>query len=283
MSISSWLNSPFYSYNSVANKFDIESVSGNSDPCLPTQDPFLSSHNTDHSGHIFNLFDSYDSETPAIPSNPLMRTFCNSSSATNSQSCNRLPGTVMAVQRNHKVIERQRRKEMKMLFSRLRSLLPEKDTQGKRTVSEQVFESLNYVRHLQQKIRELSAQREKMKVHSDRNAKVSFEKFCNKIPLLDREYPELKINSVGSGVQIWTNTLERDIVYSDILLALEEGGLEVVSAASSAINNRAYHTIHAKVFDVTSFNINTLYQKLWNLISTHHSNNEDAGTTEAEG
>jgi len=242
MSISSWLNSPFYSYNVVANKFDIESVSSNSDPCLPTQDPFLASYNTDHSAHIFNLFDSYDSETPAVPSNPLMRTFCNSSSATNSQSCNRLPGTVMAVKRNHKVIERQRRNELKMLFSRLRSLLPEK---GKRTVSEQVLESLNYIRHLQQKLRELSAQREEMK--------------------------------------IWANTLERDIVYSDILLALEEGGLEVVSAASSAINNRAYHTIHAKVFDVTSFNIHTLYQKLWNLINTHHSNNEDPGTTEAEG
>lgn len=117
-------------------------------------------------------------------------------------------------------------------------------------MSEQVLESVNHVGHLQQKIRELSAQREEMKVKSDRNDKVSFEKFCNKFPPLegsDRGYPEVKIKSVGSGVQIWTNSLERDIVYSDILMALEEAGLEVVSAASSVISNRVYHTIHAKV------------------------------------
>jgi hypothetical protein len=128
--------------------------------------------------------------------------------------------------------------------------------QGKRTVSEQVLEAVNYVGHLQRKIEDLSAQREKMKVNSDQNAKVSFEKFCNKTPPFggsDREYPAVKINSVGSGVQIWTNTLEHEIVYSDILLALEEGGLEVVSAASSAINNRVYHTIHAKVISYTRY------------------------------
>lgn len=163
---------------------------------------------------------------------------------------------------------------MKLLFSRLRSLLPEENLRGKRTVSEQVLEAVNYVSHLQRKIEDLSAEREKMKVNSDQNAKLSCKKLCNKTPPLgglDRKYPEVKINSLGSGIQIWTNTLEHEIVYSDILLALEEGGLEVVSAASSAINNRVYHTIHAKVFDVNSFYIHTLYQKLWHLISTHHN------------
>jgi len=31
------------------------------------------------------------------------------------------------------------------------------------------------------------------------------------------------------------------------LLTIEEGGLEVVSAASTGFNNRLYHTVHAKV------------------------------------
>jgi len=182
------------------------------------------------------------------------------------------------------MIERQRRKEMKVFFSRLRSLLPEENLRGKRTVSEQVLEAVNYVCHLKRKIEDLSAQREKTKVNSDQNAKVSFENFCCKTPPFggsDREYPAVKINSVGSGVQIWTNTLEDEIVYSDILLALEEGGLEVVSAASSAINNRVYHTIHCKVFDLNTLNIQTLYQKLWHLTSTHHTENQDLRTTEA--
>ena len=127
--------------------------------------------------------------------------------------------------------------------------------QRKRTVSDQVLEAVTYVRHLQQNVQDLSAEREKMKADSHQNAKVSMEKSVDKIPdrnreypslkiNSDREYPSLKINSVSSGVQIWTNSLEHEIVYSEILLALVEGGLEVVSAASSAINNRVYHTIH---------------------------------------
>jgi len=279
--------SPFFSYNDVANKFDVGSVSSNPNPCIPAQDPFPSSYNIDHFAHRFNLFGTYDSETLetlAGFSNPLMQTFCNSSSPTDSLCWNRLAGSVTEDKRNHKMIERQRRKEMKVLFSQLGSLLPEHNLRGKRTAAEQVLQTVNYVCHLQRKVKELSAQREKMKVNSDHNPKVSFEKFCNKTVSFggsDREYPAVKINSVGSGVQIWTNILERDIVYSDILLALEEDGLEVVSAASSAINNRVYHTIHAKVLDLNTFNMHTLYQKLWHLISTHQTKNADLRTTEA--
>lgn len=287
MSIPPSLHSPFFSYNDVANKFDVGSVSSNFNPCLPAQDLFPSSYDTDHFAHRFNLFGSYDSETLetlAGFSNTLMPTFCNSSSPTDSLSWNRSAGSVTEDKRNHKMIERQRRKEMKVLFSRLRSLLPEENLRGKRTAAEQVLETVNYVCHLQQQVKELSAQREKMKVNSEKDAKVSFENFCNKTVSFggsDQEYPAVKINSVGSGVQIWTNILERDIVYSDILLALEEDGLQVVSAASSAINNRVYHTIHAKVPDVNTFNIHSLYQKLWHLISTHPTKNEDLRTTEA--
>eukprot|EP00253_Pinus_taeda_P018183 PITA_18183 len=284
--------SPFFSYNDVANKFDVGSVSSNPNPCIPGKDPFPSSYNTDHFAHTFNLFGSYDSqtlETLAGFSNPLMQTFCNSSSPIDSLSWNilagsvtedkrnhkmierqrrkemkvlsptdslswkRLAGSVTEDKRNHKMIERQRREEMKVLFSQLRSLLPEHNLRGKRTAAEEVLETVNYVCHLQQQVKELSAQREKMKVNSDQNARVSFEKICNKTVSFGGSDQDLavKINSVGSGVQIWTNILERDIAYSDILLALEEDGLEVVSAASSAINNRVYHTIHAKVVSYT--------------------------------
>jgi len=276
MSISSWLHSPFFSCNDVTNMIDVESVSSSSNPFLSTQDH----------ARGFNSVYSCDSEIPAGLSNPPLRpTFCDSSLPTDGQSWNRLPRSVTADKRNHKIIERQRRTEMKVLFARLRSLLPDGNLSGKPTVAQQVLEAVSYVRHLQRKIENLSAEREKMKVNSDQNAKVLFEKFCHKtLPLegSDREYPAVKINSVGSGVQIWTNSLEHEIVYSDILLALEEAGLEVVSAVSSAINNRVYHTIHTKVFDLNTFNIHTLYQKLWYLISTHHTENRDLpSTTEA--
>lgn len=180
--------------------------------------------------------------------------------------------------------EKQRRKEMKALFTALRSLLPNENLRGKRKVSEQVLEAVNYVRHLQRKVQDLSAQREKMRADYDANAKVATKKFVDKIlPFggLEREYPALQINSVSSGIQICMNSLEHEIVYSDILLALEGEGLEVVSAASSTINNKVYHTIHAKVVDLNTFNVRTLYHKLWQLIKTNRTENQDLQTAEA--
>jgi len=137
---------------------------------------------------------------------------------------------------------------------------------------------MNYVRHLQQKIEDLLTQRERVKHNSDQNTKASLEAVrlpCDenliytKAPPIegsDREFPKVKIKSMGSAVQVWTNTFEHQIAYSDLLRALEEGGLEIVGAASSAINNRVYHTIHSKVSDLNTIKIDTLYQKLWDLI-----------------
>lgn len=267
MSDTSWLHSPFFSYSDDENKFNVESVSSNSNP-------FLSIYNADYHAHRFNPSESHKSETPTVLWNPpLLQTICNSNPLNDGQAWTRLPGSFAADKNSHKMVERQRRKEMKELFSRLRSLLPEENIRGKRAESEQLLESVNYVRYLQQKVEELSAERQKMKVNSDQNAKVSFSKFPSKTPPFggsDRDCPAFNIKSVGSGVQIWTNSLEHEIVYSDILLALEDGGLEVVSASSSAVKNRVYHTIHAKVFDLKTFNIHTLYQKLWHLINAHH-------------
>lgn len=122
--------------------------------------------------------------------------------------------------------------------------------QGK-PLSKQVLEAVNYVGHLQRKIEDISAQREKMKVNSDRNANVSFNKFCNRTPLYGGSNRERPVEKETMWVRVFRSrrTLWKMRLY--ILLALEEGGLEVVSAASSASSNRLYHTVNAKV---TSYN-----------------------------
>ena len=88
----------------------------------------------------------------------------------------------------------------------------------------------------------------------------SNEKFCRRLQLgSNGEFPMVRINSVLSGVKISINAFEDQIVYSDVLLALEEFGLEVVNAASSSITNMVFHTIHNKVFYYAHSKIIILY------------------------
>lgn len=202
------------------------------------------------------------------------------------QSKNRLTGAGPSEKRNAKMIERQRRREMKTLFSTLRSLLPDENLRGKRSVSDQVQAAVNYVLSLQQKVEDLTTERDikmKAKVHSERNENVSLDgvqfssnEKTGKSQLFresDRDqFPAVEIKSVGSGVQVSTKTFEHQILYCHLLQALEEAGLEVLSATCLAIKtNRVFHSIHTKVHDLNAFDIETLYQKLWHLISNGYN------------
>ena len=101
-----------------------------------------------------------------------------------------------------------------------------------------------------------------MKSHSDNIPTISFqglqfsgnEKSCNKAPTIgesEQGFPSINIKSMGSVIQVQMNMFEHKIVYSNILMALEDGGLEVVCAASPIINNKVYHTIYTKVLSYT--------------------------------
>jgi len=171
---------------------------------------------------------------------------------------------------------------MKTLYSKLRSLLPEENLRGKRAESDQVLGAVSYICHLQQKIEDLSKERDRIKGKLDRKEKDSFlsvqfssnDKSCSKhLPLQgsDGKFPTVKINSVCSGVKISLNAYEDQIVYSNLLLALEEWGLEVVNATSSSVNNMVFHTIHNKVSSIDYFNMDDLYEKLWHLISENQA------------
>lgn len=167
---------------------------------------------------------------------------------------------------------------MKIRFSRLRSLLPEEHLWGKRSQSDQVLGAISYIGHLQQCVEALSRERDILKVNLNRQEQMSSvsmhelssnEKFSSKQPWLqrsDEEFPTVEIKSIRSGVRISLNVFEDQIVYSNLLLALEECGLEVVNATSSSVNNKVFHNIYNKVSDIDKFNEDNLYEKLRHLL-----------------
>lgn len=87
------------------------------------------------------------------------------------------------------------------------------------------------------------------------------------------------MNSLGLGVQIWTYALENEIAYSDISFALEQCELEVVNASSFAINNKVYHTIHAKVVGANSKSPWLRFLQQGRLLICFSDDTEDRGPT----
>lgn len=284
MSISSGFQSVFLPCNDGMSMFVNADSLSSSNPFLiaqPLEDP--PTYNTHHAQRS-NLVINCNSGSPfhhqdLLDRPSLMRTACNSSFPTHGRSGRSLTRTAPTDKRsNHKLIEKQRRKDMKTLFSRLRSLLPEESLRGKRAESDQVLGAVNYICHLQQKIEGVSRQRDRMKDNLYRKEQVSLvgmklsknKKSWSKHPRLqgsDGEFPTVKINCIGAAVKTSLNAFEGQIVYSDLLLALEDCRLEVVNATSSSINNTVFHTIYNKVSDVDNFNMNGLYDKLRRLTS----------------
>ena len=122
MSIPSWLDSEFLSINNA-----IKSLDGvlSSNPFLsiqPVEAPLV--YNTHHSS-VSSCNSGTLSGHPCHSNPVLMATFCNSNNPNDGQS----QGVVPDEKKKHKMIERQRRKDMNALLSILRSLIPAENLQ----------------------------------------------------------------------------------------------------------------------------------------------------------
>ncbi|XP_057869427.1 transcription factor bHLH118 [Cryptomeria japonica] len=165
----------------------------------------------------------------------------------------------------HKIIERQRRIDMKTRFSVLRSLLPEEYILGKRSLSDQAEGAAEYIKHLQEHINELAKRREDLGNSPICNYN---EKNCKVLPSIgeSQSFPSVKIMAIGSGIEITTSSLKCQVVLSDILLALENEGLEVVSTIACTTEDKIFHTLYTKASDLQRFDMTNLHQKLCRLL-----------------
>ncbi|XP_038875626.1 transcription factor bHLH118-like [Benincasa hispida] len=144
----------------------------------------------------------------------------------------------------HRDVERQRRQEMSSLYTTLRSLLPLEYLKGKRSISDHIHETVNYIQHMQERIQQLSDKRDELrKLSNGTTATVDTAKTLNSS---ERDSVVVRPKD-GIGIQVVIDTATKHrFPLSNFLQALAAEGLEILSCISNRLNERFIHTIECQ-------------------------------------
>ncbi|KAK8522487.1 hypothetical protein V6N13_115455 [Hibiscus sabdariffa] len=157
---------------------------------------------------------------------------------------------------NRCLIERERRRHMKLLSFQLSSLLPPQPT--KMSMPELVDQATAYVKELQQNLEKYK----QMKVEMKEKLGPDGSKKSRKIS------PVLNITDLGSHLEVNLITgLNNRFALSDFIGILHEGGAEIISATCQYTEDRAIYTIFSQaIYPRIGIATSSVHERLKSLI-----------------
>ncbi|XP_068667265.1 transcription factor bHLH162-like isoform X2 [Aristolochia californica] len=134
---------------------------------------------------------------------------------------------------DRKTIEKDRRIQMKTLFAKLNSLVPQ----------QKVEQAAIYIEQSQTRIKKLKERKEYLlgivKIDGTMNTTA-----------VDSQPPQIEIRHEGSALMVsLVGGLNSQCMLYKSIRAAEEEGAEVVNAGSAVVGDKIYHIIHAEVTD----------------------------------
>ncbi|XP_023542777.1 uncharacterized protein LOC111802586 [Cucurbita pepo subsp. pepo] len=142
---------------------------------------------------------------------------------------------------DRKLIERNRRAEMKALFSRLHSLVPnQSSTEAETTLLDQLENATNYIKQLKENVEKLKEKKEKLMKLGEESARRS--------EIKARLLVQVEAHQVGSSLEfLLTTGSEYHLVLKQILQLLQENGTQIVYINHSTVKDRVFHKIIAEM------------------------------------
>nr|XP_025670091.1 transcription factor bHLH162-like [Arachis hypogaea] len=145
-----------------------------------------------------------------------------------------------------RLIEKNRRNHMKMLYSKLNSLLPNYNPKEALPLPDQVDEAINYIKNLEEKVKTAKEKKdgllERMGRKRTRGGGRDGSGCSNTKP------PQLEVHETGSCLEIvMTCGLENQFIFYEIIRILNEENIDVKSANSSLLGDSMIHVLHAEI------------------------------------
>ncbi|XP_062170070.1 transcription factor bHLH162-like [Alnus glutinosa] len=147
---------------------------------------------------------------------------------------------------DRKMVERNRRIQMKDLCFKLGSLIPPhyiKPSKEMLSQLDQLDYAASYIKQLREKIEKLEGRKEQAKAMSlgSNNDMIDTVKNGSKLPIID-------LRDMGSSIEVILITgVQKNFLLSEVISILQEEGADVVSSSFSSMGDKVFHTIHAQV------------------------------------
>ncbi|KDP24116.1 hypothetical protein JCGZ_25773 [Jatropha curcas] len=143
-----------------------------------------------------------------------------------------------------KVIEKNRRNQMKTLFSNLNSLLPKENAKEALPLPDQIDEAINYIKSLEARLKK--SQEKKERLSSKKRSFSDYSNSCESTSTL--KAPQLQIREVGSALQITLiSGLDNQFLFCEMIRILQEENVEIVNASFSVAASSIFHVVHAQM------------------------------------
>ncbi|XP_012444559.1 transcription factor bHLH162 isoform X1 [Gossypium raimondii] len=143
---------------------------------------------------------------------------------------------------DRKVIERNRRTQMKALYSELYSLLPRHSSRESKSLPDQLHEAASYIKKLQINLERMKEKKDSlMSVERLRNTR---SRMTGKVP----KSPQIQIHEMGSSLVIGLTTESNSrFLFTQTIRVLQEEGAEIVNAGFSVVDDTVFHIINLTV------------------------------------
>ncbi|KAF3451466.1 hypothetical protein FNV43_RR07561 [Rhamnella rubrinervis] len=151
---------------------------------------------------------------------------------------------------DRKTIERNRRNQMKVLYSKLNSLVPQQSSREVTSLTDQLDEAAKYIKKLQTSLEKMKEKKHSLMGTERGNmmSSTSTSAFSSGVSSMGVKSPQIEIRQMGLALEIVLITgLDFQFMFNETIRVLHEEGVDIVNASFSVVEDTVFHTIHSQI------------------------------------